>query len=43
MHHSTFKLSYEPIHEPIERLLTAAGRVVDRVIATQIGGSWSLA
>jgi L-ascorbate metabolism protein UlaG (beta-lactamase superfamily) len=43
MHHSTFKLSYEPTAEPIERLLAAAGRLVDRVVATQIGASWSLA
>ena len=43
MHHSTFKLSYEPVHEPIERLLAAAGRLADRIIATQIGASWSLA
>jgi L-ascorbate metabolism protein UlaG (beta-lactamase superfamily) len=43
MHHSTFKLSYEPVHEPIERLLAAAGQLADRVIATQIGASWSLA
>ena len=43
MHHSTFKLSYEPTAEPIERLLAAAGRLVDRVVATQIGASWKLA
>jgi L-ascorbate metabolism protein UlaG (beta-lactamase superfamily) len=42
MHHSTFKLSHEPTHEPIERLLAAAGRLVDRVIIRQIGASWSL-
>jgi hypothetical protein len=42
MHHSTFKLSYEPTGEPIERLLSAAGRFVDRVVATQIGTSWAL-
>lgn len=42
MHHSTFRLSHEPMHEPIERLLSAAGRLVDRVVATQVGASWSL-
>ena len=43
MHHSTFKLSHEPMHEPIERLLEAAGRLVDRVVIRQIGASWALA
>jgi L-ascorbate metabolism protein UlaG (beta-lactamase superfamily) len=43
MHHSTFRLSHEPVHEPIERLLTAAGRFIDRVVVRQIGGSWALA
>jgi L-ascorbate metabolism protein UlaG (beta-lactamase superfamily) len=42
MHHSTFKLSYEPTGEPIERLLAAAGRLGDRVVATQIGAIWAL-
>jgi L-ascorbate metabolism protein UlaG (beta-lactamase superfamily) len=42
MHHSTFKLSHEPTHEPIERLLAAAGRLVDRVIIRQVGGLWAL-
>lgn len=43
MHHSTFRLSHEPIGEPIERLLTAAGKLIDRVVVRQIGGSWALA
>ena len=43
MHHSTFRLSHEPIHEPIERLLTAAGRFIDRVAIQRIGGTWALA
>lgn len=41
MHHSTFRLSHEPMHEPIERLLTAANGS-DRVIASEIGASWKL-
>ena len=41
MHHSTFKLSYEPMHEPIERLMDAAGRLVDRVVAHEVGMTWS--
>jgi L-ascorbate metabolism protein UlaG (beta-lactamase superfamily) len=43
MHHSTFKLSHEPTHEPLERLLAAAGRLADRIVASRIGSSWSLA
>lgn len=42
MHHSTFRLSHEPVGEPIERFLSAAGGLVDRVVNTQIGASWSL-
>ena len=43
MHHSTFKLSHEPRHEPLERLFNAAGQLVDRIVAPHIGRSWSLA
>jgi len=41
MHHSTFKLSHEPMHEPIERLLTAAANDEQRVIVREVGGMWS--
>jgi L-ascorbate metabolism protein UlaG (beta-lactamase superfamily) len=41
MHHSTFKLSHEPTTEPLERLLTIAGRLADRIISPQIGGLWT--
>jgi L-ascorbate metabolism protein UlaG (beta-lactamase superfamily) len=41
MHHSTFRLSYEPIAEPLERLMTVAGRYVDRLVGTQMGRVWS--
>ncbi|HZL38226.1 MAG TPA: MBL fold metallo-hydrolase [Tepidisphaeraceae bacterium] len=40
MHHGTFRLSYEPTREPMERLLTAAGRDAERVIVREIGGDW---
>ncbi len=40
MHHSTFRLSYEPTHEPMERLLEAAGADDDRIIIREIGGQW---
>jgi L-ascorbate metabolism protein UlaG (beta-lactamase superfamily) len=40
MHHSTFKLSHEPMNEPIERLLDAAGSDVRRVITREVGDAW---
>jgi L-ascorbate metabolism protein UlaG (beta-lactamase superfamily) len=40
MHHGTFRLSYEPVGEPIERLMTAAGNRADRVAVREIGGMW---
>jgi L-ascorbate metabolism protein UlaG (beta-lactamase superfamily) len=40
MHHSTFRLSYEPMNEPIERLLGAAGRDQHRVVIREIGAQW---
>ena len=43
MHHSTFRLSHEPMHEPIERLLSAAGRGADRIVVREIGGAWASA
>ena len=42
MHHSTFRLSYEPMHEPMDRMLAAAGRDDYRVVARQIGMQWTL-
>jgi L-ascorbate metabolism protein UlaG (beta-lactamase superfamily) len=40
MHHSTFRLSHEPDREPLDRLLTAAGKNLDRVAIREIGGLW---
>jgi len=40
MHHSTFRLSYEPVAEPMERMLTAAGGDAGRVCVREIGGMW---
>jgi L-ascorbate metabolism protein UlaG (beta-lactamase superfamily) len=40
MHHSTFRLSHEPVGEPMERILTVAGGDTDRVIVRQVGGQW---
>lgn len=37
VHHQTFQLSREPLMEPIERLLEAAGPEHERVVARRIG------
>src|SRR5207302_7619281 len=42
MHHSTFRLSHEPMDEPIQRMLAAAGRDEERVVVRQIGAQWAL-
>ena len=42
IHHSTFRLSREPVGEPVERLLAVAGRERWRVALTEIGQTWSL-
>ena len=42
MHHSTFRLSYEPTHEPMERMLAVAGRDDARVVVREIGTQWCL-
>jgi L-ascorbate metabolism protein UlaG (beta-lactamase superfamily) len=41
MHHSTFRLSYEPTAEPMERMLAAAGRDAARVAVRGVGGQWA--
>ncbi len=43
MHHSTFRLSHEPMDEPIQRMLAAAGRNTDRIIVKEIGDEWASA
>lgn len=40
MHHSTFRLSFEPTSEPMERMLTAAGKDAQRVCVREVGGMW---
>ena len=40
MHHSTFRLSREPVDEPIGRLLTTAGDERWRVAVTEVGQTW---
>jgi L-ascorbate metabolism protein UlaG (beta-lactamase superfamily) len=42
MHHSTFKLSREPVREPIERLERIAGRDRWRIALREPGETWKL-
>jgi L-ascorbate metabolism protein UlaG (beta-lactamase superfamily) len=42
MHHSTFRLSHEPMAEPMERLMAAAGKESDRIVIREVGQSWQL-
>jgi hypothetical protein len=39
VHHKTFSLSREPVNEPIERFLTAAGADAAQVVTRNIGDS----
>lgn len=43
IHHSTFRLSYEPAGEPMERMLAAAGNDAARVVVREVGGQWAMA
>lgn len=40
IHHSTFRLSHEPMDEPLRRLITAAGVDADRIVTREIGQTW---
>jgi L-ascorbate metabolism protein UlaG (beta-lactamase superfamily) len=42
VHHSTFRLSREPVGEPIQRFLAAAGSERWRVVGTEVGATWSI-
>jgi L-ascorbate metabolism protein UlaG (beta-lactamase superfamily) len=42
MHHSTFRLSREPVKDPIKRLLAMAGSERWRVCLRDIGETWNL-
>ena len=39
-HHSTFRLSHEPLTEPMQRLLKAAGDQASKVVVHQVGDVW---
>jgi L-ascorbate metabolism protein UlaG (beta-lactamase superfamily) len=40
VHHSTFRLSREPMQEPMQRLVKAAGSEHWRIVARDIGETW---
>ena len=42
IHHSTFRLSREPVDEPLQRFLAAAGNDRWRVVCREVGATWSL-
>jgi L-ascorbate metabolism protein UlaG (beta-lactamase superfamily) len=42
IHWGTFRLSKEPLDEPMRRLLAAAGDHTDRIVDRQIGSAWTL-
>ncbi len=42
IHWGTFRLSKEPMQEPLKRLIAAAGIQQDRIVIRQIGGAWTL-
>jgi L-ascorbate metabolism protein UlaG (beta-lactamase superfamily) len=42
VHFATFRLSREPVAEPLERLYRAAGRDADRIVAGRVGATWQL-
>lgn len=42
IHWGTFKLSKEPMDEPIRRLVAAAGSDADRIVIRKIGSAWTL-
>jgi L-ascorbate metabolism protein UlaG (beta-lactamase superfamily) len=42
IHHSTFRLSHEPPHEPMQRMLAIAADNSARIVAREIGNQWAL-
>jgi len=42
IHWGTFKLSKEPMEEPLQRLIKAAGDQQDRIVLREIGGTWTM-
>jgi L-ascorbate metabolism protein UlaG (beta-lactamase superfamily) len=42
IHWGTFRLSREPMTEPLQRLIAAAGNQADRIVLRHIGGTWTM-
>jgi L-ascorbate metabolism protein UlaG (beta-lactamase superfamily) len=42
IHWGTFKLSREPMDEPLQRLIAAAGNQADRIVLRHIGHRWTM-
>jgi len=42
IHWGTFRLGKEPMEEPMQRLIAAAGDQQDRIVLRKIGGTWTL-
>jgi L-ascorbate metabolism protein UlaG (beta-lactamase superfamily) len=42
MHYGTFRLSHEPMDEPMQRLIAAAGSQAVRIVGREIGEMWSV-
>ena len=42
VHHSTFRLSREPMGEPLARLLAAAGNASSRIVCAALGETWTM-
>jgi L-ascorbate metabolism protein UlaG (beta-lactamase superfamily) len=42
IHWGTFKLSNEPMEQPMQRLIAAAGPEQNRIVLREIGGTWTL-
>jgi L-ascorbate metabolism protein UlaG (beta-lactamase superfamily) len=42
IHWGTFKLSKEPMEEPLQRLIAAAGDQQNRIVLRKIGAAWTL-
>jgi L-ascorbate metabolism protein UlaG (beta-lactamase superfamily) len=42
IHWGTFRLSKEPMDEPLRRLIAAAGERSSDIVLRQIGGTWTL-
>jgi L-ascorbate metabolism protein UlaG (beta-lactamase superfamily) len=42
VHHSTFRLSHEPMREPLERIMNAAGKEMNRIVIREVGETWRL-